>query len=218
MAKQIIAQLKEGKVVRGWLGVMIQKITPDLQTKLNLKDANGALVADVTSGGPAEKAGIKRGDVIVSFNGKNIHEMKELPYIVASTPIGATVPVVAIRTGQSRVFEVEIGELKEEEKGFEDSSAKQRFGMKVEKITPQLTKELGLSETTGILITQVDNNSPAAEAGLKPGDIILEIDQAPARNLDDFLEKTKNYHKGDTILFLIKRGNSTLYLTLKVDE
>jgi serine protease Do len=80
-----------------------------------------------------------------------------------------------------------------------------------------LTKELGLSETTGILITQVDNNSPAAEAGLKPGDIILEIDQAPARNLDDFLEKTKNYHEGDTILFLIKRGNSTLYLTLNID-
>ena len=216
MAKQIIAQLKEGKVVRGWLGVMIQKITPDLQTKLNLKDANGALVADVTSGGPAEKAGIKRGDVIVSFNGKNIHEMKELPYIVASTPIGATVPVVAIRKGQSRVFEVEIGELKEEEKDFEQSSAKQRFGMKVEKVTPQLAKEFGLSETTGILIVQVDNNSPAAEAGLKPGDIILEIDQAPARNLDDFLEKTKNYHEGDTILFLIKRGNSTLYLTLKI--
>ena len=217
MAKQIIAQLKEGKVVRGWLGVMIQKITPDLKTKLNLKDANGALVADVTPGGPAEKAGIKRGDVIVSFDGKKINEMKDLPYIVASTPIGATVPVVVIRKAQSRVFEAEIGELKEEEKRFEETSAKQRFGMKVEKVTPQLAKEFGLSETTGILIVQVDNNSPAAEAGLKPGDIILEIDQAPAKNLADFLERTKNYKKGDTILFLINRGNSTLYLTLKID-
>ena len=142
--------------------------------------------------------------------------MKELPYIVASTPIGATVPVVVIRKGQSRVFEAEIGELKEEEKRFEESSAKQRFGMKVEKVTPQLAKEFGLSETTGILIVQVDNNSPAAEAGLKPGDIILEIDQAPAKTLADFLERTKSYKKGDTILFLIKRGKSTLYLTLKI--
>ena len=218
MAKQIIAQLKEGKVVRGWLGVMIQKITPDLQMKLNLKDANGALVADVTSGGPAEKAGIKRGDVIVSFNGKKIKEMKELPYIVASTPIGATVPVVVIRKGEEQVFEAEIGELKEEEKGFEKSSSKQRFGMKVEEVTPQLAKEFGLSETTGILIVQIDSNSPAAEAGLKPGDIILEIDQIPAKTLADFLERTKRYKKGDTILFLIKRGNSTLYLTLNIDE
>ncbi len=219
MAKQIIAQLKEGKVVRGWLGVMIQKITPDLKAKLNLKNANGALVADVTPGGPAEKAGIKRGDVIVSFNGKKINEMKELPYIVASTPIGATVPVVVIRKGQEQVFKAGVGELKdEEEKGFEKSSAKQQFGMKVEEVTPQLAKEFGLSETTGILIAQVDNNSPAAEAGLKPGDIILEVDQALAKTPADFLEKTKGYKKGDTILFLIKRGNSTLYLTLNIDE
>ena len=217
MAKQIIAQLKEGKVVRGWLGVMIQKITPDLKAKLNLKDANGALVADIISKGPAEKAGIKRGDVIVSFDGKKINEMKELPYIVASTPIGATVLVVVIRKGREKGFEVEIGELKEEEKGFEESSAKKQFGLKVEMVTLELAKEFGLSETTGILIVQVDSNSPAAEAGLRPGDIIIEIDQAPAKNLADFLEKTKRYKKGDTILFLIKRGNSTLYLTLKVD-
>jgi len=218
MAKKILSQLKEGKVVRGWLGVMIQKITPELKTKLNLKDSNGALVADVTSGGPAEKAGIKRGDVIISFDGKKINEMKELPYIVASTPVGATVPVVVIRNGKEQVFKAEIGELKEEEKGFEEGIAKQRFGMKVEYVTPQLAKEFGLSETTGILITQVDNNSPAAEAGLRPGDIILEIDQAPAGNLTDFLGRTERYKKGDTILFLIRRGNSTLYLTLKVDE
>ena len=90
--------------------------------------------------------------------------------------------------------------------------------MKVEEVTPQLAKEFGLSETTGILIVQIDSNSPAAEAGLKPGDIILEIDQTPAKTLADFLERTKRYKKGDTILFLIKRGNSTLYLTLNIDE
>ena len=217
MAKQILSQLKQGKVIRGWLGVMIQKITPDLKNKLALKDVKGALVADVTSGGPAEKAGIQRGDVIVSFDHKKIDEMKELPYIVASTPIGKTVPVVVIRKGHDQTLEVKIGELKEEKEGVEESakSVKQRFGMKVEKITPQLAKNFGLSETTGVLIVQVDGNSPAAEAGLRPGDIILEIDQDPVKGPEDFLDRTKSYKKGDTILFLIKRGDATLYLTLK---
>ncbi|MFH1081925.1 MAG: DegQ family serine endoprotease [Pseudomonadota bacterium] len=220
MAKQILGQLKKGKVVRGWLGVMIQKITPDLKSKLNLKDVKGALVADVTSGGPAEKAEIKRGDVIVSFDGKKIDEMKDLPYMVASTPIGKIVPVVVIRKGREQAFDVKIGELEEEKKGPEgaESGTKQRFGMKVEEITPLLAKEFGLSETTGLLIVQVDGNSPAAEAGLRPGDVILEIDQTPVKNPSDFIEKTKRYKKDDTVLFLIRRGNATLYLTLKIDD
>jgi serine protease Do len=88
MAKNLLPQLKEGKVTRGWLGVMIQKITPDLKEKLNLKDDRGALVADVVSVGPADKAGIKRGDVIVGFNGKEIKESSQLPYLVRSTPVG----------------------------------------------------------------------------------------------------------------------------------
>ncbi|MBW1779776.1 MAG: DegQ family serine endoprotease [Deltaproteobacteria bacterium] len=219
MAKQILAQLKEGKVVRGWLGVMIQKITPELKNKLDLKNLKGALVADVTSGGPAEKAGIHRGDVIVSFDRKKIDEMKDLPYIVASTPIGNTVPVAVIRKGHERVFEVTIGELKEDKKRIEETetTAKQRFGMRVEKLTAQLAKDLGLSETEGLVIVQVDGGSPAAEAGLRPGDIILELDQSPVEDPADFLEKIKRYQEGDTILFLIKRGDSTLYVTLKVD-
>ncbi|HDZ91517.1 MAG: DegQ family serine endoprotease [Deltaproteobacteria bacterium] len=217
MAKQILAQLKAGKVIRGWLGVMIQKITPELKAKLNLRDTKGALVADVTPGGPAEKAGIKRGDVIVSFNGTQIDEMKDLPYMVASTPVGATVPVEVVRKGRNLVFKAKIGELKEDEKGPQESSGTgQRFGMKVDEITPQLAKEFGLSQTTGLVIVEVDRNSPAGEAGLRPGDVVLEIDQAPVRDLADFLGKTGRYKRGDTVLFLIRRGNSTLYLTLTV--
>jgi len=123
MAKEILDQLKKGKVVRGWLGVMIQKITPELKDKLGLENEKGALVADVSSGGPAEKAGIQRGDVVVSFDGKKIDEMKDLPYIVASTPIGKTVPVKVIRKGQEEVFEVKIGELEEEKKDLEEAKA-----------------------------------------------------------------------------------------------
>ncbi len=220
MAKEILAQLKTGKVVRGWLGVMIQKITPELKEKLGLKDEKGALVADVTAGGPAERAGIERGDVIVSFDRKEIDQMKDLPYIVASTPIGKTVPVEVVRNGKEKILKVEVGELKEEKEILEQesSSAEQRFGMKTENLTPQFAKELGLSDSEGLVVTEVDSGSPAAEAGLRPGDIILELDQQPVRKLGDFLEKIQRYEKGDTLLLLIKRKNSTLYATLKVHD
>jgi len=184
--------------------------------KFNLKDEKGALVADVTAGGPAEKAGIKRGDVIISFNGKQIHEMNDLPFIVGSTPVGAKVDVDVIRNGQKKTFNVKLGELKDEKEPPEVAKAKPELGMTVEEITPQLAESLGLSQTTGLVVIKVERNSTAEEAGLKQGDIILEIDQVPAKELEQFLKKIREYKEGDTILFLIKRGSKTLYLTLKV--
>jgi serine protease Do len=114
LAKDLLPQLKKGKVVRGWLGVVIQVITPDLKEKLGLKTEKGALVADVSEGGPADKAGIKRGDVIVSFDGKAIEEMQDLPYIVASTPVGKEVSIRILRDGKEMDLRVKVGEMKEE--------------------------------------------------------------------------------------------------------
>jgi serine protease Do len=216
MAKELLPQLKKGKVIRGWLGVMIQKVTPELKDKFKLKDEKGALVADVTAGGPAEKAGIKRGDVILSFDGKQIHEMNDLPFIVGATTIGKTVIVDVIRNGRKKPFKVKIGELKEEKESQEVAKAKPPLGMTVEEITPQLAGSLGLSQTSGLVVVQVERNSPAEEAGLKQGDIILEVDQVPAKDLEQFLKKIREYKEGNTVLFLIKRGSKTLYLTLKV--
>ena len=218
MAKDLLPQLKQGKVVRGWLGVMIQKITPELKEKLNLKEARGALVADVTSNGPADKAGIERGDVIISFDGKEIAEMKELPYLVASTPVGRVVKVEVIRKGRKEHFEVKIGELKEEQVEEKPTEAESDLGMIVDEITPDLARELDLFEEHGLVVVQVDNNSPAGEAGIRRGDIILEIDQKPIKDIDEYIKKIRKYRKGDTILFLVKRREATLYLTLKVWE
>ena len=218
MAKDLLPQLKKGKVVRGWLGVMIQKITSDLQEKLNLKGKKGALVADVTKDGPADKAGIQRGDVIVSFDGKEIKEMKDLPYIVASTPVGKKVLVEIIRKGKRKSIDVKIGELEEDKVTEEPGEPKLELGMVVKEITPELAKNFGISETSGLIVVQVENNTPAAEAGLRPGDIIIEIDQVAAENLEQFEQKIKDYKEGDTILFLVKRRGTTVYLTLKVWE
>jgi serine protease Do len=218
MAKDLLPQLKKGKVVRGWLGVMIQKITPELKQKLDLKDEKGALVADVTPGGPAEKAGIQRGDVIVTFNGKEIKEMSELPYVVASTPVGKNVAVEVLRKGQKKNLEVKIAELKDEKEAPVVTEAKPRLGMTVEDLTPELAKNFGLSEAKGVVVVQVEDGSSSAEAGLRAGDVILEIDQSPVKDVKDFGRKIESYKAEDTVLILAKRRGATVFLTLKVRE
>jgi serine protease Do len=216
MAKVLLPQLKKGKVVRGWLGVMIQKITPELKEKLNLKDEEGALVADVSSAGPAEKAGIRRGDVIISFDGKKIREMNELPFIVAATPVGKTVTVEGMRKGEKKSFEVKIGKLEGEREVQAGIEEERNLGMTLNELTPELARQFGLSEERGLVVGQVEPNSPAGEAGITRGDIILEIDQAPVADMDEYRKRIRRYRKGDTMLLLVKRRGVTLYLTLKI--
>jgi serine protease Do len=218
MAKDLLPQLKKGKVTRGWLGVVVQKITPELKEKLKLKDERGALVADVTASAPADKGGVKRGDVIVSFDGKEIKDTGDLPYAVASTPVGKTVTVEVIRKGQKKSLQVRIGELKEQREDQEPPEVRPSLGMGVEEITPEMAKNYGISESSGLVVVQVDQGSPASAAGITPGDIILEMDQEPVKDLDSFEKKSAEYKKGDTVLLLIKRRTATLYMTLKVSE
>ena len=218
IAKSLLPQLKQGKVTRGWLGVMIQKITPDLREKLNLKDERGALVADVVPGGPADKAGIKRGDVILGFNGKEIRESSQLPYLVGSTPVGQVTTVDVIRKGEKQSFEVKIAELKEENVSQAVSKERPVLGMTVQEITPEIAQKLGLKEKSGVVILRIKDYSPAAEAGLRPGDVILEMDNMAIPNIDTFNKKIQEYKKGSAVLLLVKRQDSTLFLTLKVSE
>ena len=216
MVKDLLPQLRKGRVVRGWIGVTIQKITPELKAKLNLLDEKGALVSDVDSNGPADESGIKRTDVIVSFDDKPIKESRELAYIVASTPVGKTVPVDVIRNGEKMRTEVRVGELKIEEEYQQIPKARPIFGMTLQEITPEIVQQYDLEQTSGLIIVNVESNSPAAEADLRSGDIILEVDQMPVINITAFNRKLQQYKKGDTILFLIDREGSTLFLTLKI--
>jgi serine protease Do len=217
MAKDLLPQLKEGKVIRGWLGVMIQEVTPELKEKLGLEQEKGALVADVTPNGPADKAGLQRGDVIVSFDGEEIEEMNELPFRVASTPVGKMVKVEVIRKEERKSFDVKVGKLEGEEGKPAVSEAK-NLGMNVQEITPDLAARMGLSETEGLVVVHVETHSSAAEAGIRTGDIILEIDQEPVEDIGEFSRRTQDYKPGETILFLVKRGEQTIFLTLKVRE
>jgi serine protease Do len=220
MAKDLLPQLKKGKVIRGWLGVMIQTITPELKESFGLEEEKGALVSEVTPGGPAEEAGIKEGDVIVTFDGKEIQEMNDLPMIVASTPVGKRVTVEVIREGKRKRFKVKIAELDEEiEEGETQGEEKRDLGMTVDEITPSLARQLGLSDERGVVVVRVETNSPAEEAGIARGDVIRAINREPVNDVETYKEKIRQHKEGDVILFHIKkRGGPTLFVPLKVEE
>jgi serine protease Do len=217
MAKQLLPQLRQGKVKRSWIGVMIQSITPELKDKLVLGTDEGALVSDVISGGPAEKAGIKRGDVIQQFDGKAIRSSRDLPFVVASTPIGKTVGVEIMRENQPMKLQIKTEELKDETEAAPAGEARPYLGMEVREINPELAKNYGLARTSGIIVVEVESGSPAAEAGLSPGDIIIEVDRKPVSNLETFKRLLAEFKEGDTILFLIDRGGMTIFVTLDVN-
>lgn len=218
MAKELLPQLKEGKVKRGWMGVRIQPITAELMSKFGLKSENGALVADVTENSPADKADIQRGDVILSFDGKQIKDMQDLPFIVATTPIGKEVKVTISREGQEKVLDLTVGEMEEETESQTQSQEPQgpELGLVVRDITPEMARHYGLSRDSGVIIVQVESNSPAADAGLKQGDIILELDRQPVSDLENFREQVAQFGPGETVLFLIQREGNPLFVAVKI--
>jgi serine protease Do len=217
LAKEIVPQLKEkGHVTRGWLGVMIQKVTPDIAESLGLAEAKGALVADVVKDGPAEAAGIKQGDVIIEYDGKPVTDSAELPLLVARTPVGKTVKVKVLRGKETQTFNVKVQELKEEETAQAGSGTTEDLGLTVQTLTSDLAENLGLDRNLkGVVVTQVDPGGPAAEAGLRRGDVILEVNRQPVKDVDAYRKAIKAVGKGKSVLFLVRRGDNTIFLAVK---
>jgi len=217
VAKSILTDLREkGKVTRGWLGVMIQKVTPELAKSFSLKDNKGALVGDVIPNGPASKAGIKRGDVVVEFNGHDVSDMEELPKIVANTTPDSNVDVEVIRGGKSLTLNVHIEVLKDGEEKVAQAQVADPLGMQAQDITPELAQSLGLDAEEGVLVSDVTAGQPAADAGIRRGDVISEIDRKPIANTADYNRAIGNIKAGPTVLFLIRRGGTTIYIAVKV--
>jgi serine protease Do len=217
LAKSLLPQLKsKGKVVRGWLGVVIQKVTPELAKNFNLKESEGALVSDVMEDSPASKADIRRGDVIVSFDGRAIKEMEQLPKLVAGTEIGKKVKLGLIRDGKSLEVDVTVGELKEEKReARETPETEKTYGLVVQNITPEIARHLNLKDRRGVIVTDIQPGSPAESADLRAGDIIVEINKKPVRNVADFKELMKKGSLKDGIVVLVKRENVTFYGVMK---
>jgi len=222
LAKSVLEQLKEkGKVTRGWLGVYIQRLTPEAAENLGLSGRRGALVSDVTSGGPADKAGIRSGDVIVAFNGKEIRDEHDLPQTVALTKPGKTVDVRLIRGGKETTVAVTIAEMEGEpgKPAGEHELSSKTLGLTVQDITPEIAQQFEIENTKGVVVTGVADGSPAEDAGFNEGDIIRALlrqdKRIPVTNAAEFASLVKKFQSDKTILFQVERGEGRILLTVK---
>ena len=216
IAKGILKDLRErGTVTRGWLGVMIQKITPDLAKSFGLSQSEGALVGDVIPDGPAAKGGVKRGDVIVMFDGQQVKDMEDLPKIVAATRPNSVVDVEVIRDGSRMTLSVSI-ELLEDSQETVVAKA-DPLGLQVQDITEELAQSLKLESVEGVLVSDVTAGNAAAEAGIRRGDVISEMNRSIVKDMRDYQNLMASVQKGSSVLFLVKRGGSTIYIAVKVE-
>ena len=216
MAKQILPQLRaDGHVTRGWLGVVIQGVTPELASEFGLEKEGGALISRVLPDGPAAKSKLRAGDVIVEFNTEPIEEWNELPRVVAGTSVDAKVPLVVMRDGQRKTLEVQVGEMDEPEvmAKAESPAGPAIFGLRAQDLTPELAQQLGVEEGVGVVIAEVEPGSPASEAGLRRGDVIVELDRKPVSDVEDLTDRLGS--SDESVLMLISRGQSTLFVPMK---
>jgi serine protease Do len=219
VAKELLVSLREkGRVVRGWLGVQVQRITPDLAKSFGLERERGALVADVMPDTPAAKAGIERGDIIIEFNGHKIEEMNDLPRVVASTPPNTDVPVRLLRKGQEKTVQVRVAEMKEERVAEGGGTLEENLGMAVQELTPEIARSLGMSESKGVVVTNVEDGSPADEAGVQRGDVVLEVNQKKIQTVQDYRAAIGRVGGSDSLLLLVRRGNNVLYVAMKMGK
>ncbi|HEY2028395.1 MAG TPA: Do family serine endopeptidase [Myxococcales bacterium] len=226
VVKQILPQLKEkGRVVRGFLGVQPQAVTSDMVQQLGLKSTRGALLADVVKDGPAEKAGLKPGDVVVGLNGKPVTDNNQLTRDVGVVPPGNTVHLDIVRDGRQRTIDVKLAPRPDETEavasnthdGNGDSEKGDALGLTVKDLNPQLARRAQVDPSTkGAVITDVASDSPASEAGLEPGDVVLEVNRQPIGSVADYRKLSRSLRKGDTALLRVRHGQQSAYVPLTV--
>jgi len=236
MAKNIVAQIKSfGHPRRGWLGVRIQQVTPELAESVGLKEAAGAMVAGVTEGGPAEKAKLRGGDIILKFDGQDVKDMHALPRIVAETDVGKTVPVVVWRDGKTVTIDAVLDEKPSEEKlaaaesksgggggaAAPSSQSLTGLGLKIAPLSPEMRARFEISaDQKGVVITDVDQDGVAADRGLKPGDVIVEVQQSEVTSPDDVKKKIEGQRSQDrkSVLMLIQGRDGMRYVPLPLSK
>jgi len=234
-AKKVVADLqKYGKTRRAWLGVHIQAVNEAIAESLGLKEHTGAIVADVTPNAPAAKAGVKAGDIILKFDGKDVNESHRLPRMVSETPINKEVELEVLRDGKKATLKVVVAEMPDD-KEMEQASAGEKgpskkdssggnvagLGFAVTPVTPSLREKFDLpADAKGLVVTEVKNSSAAAERGLRPGDVIVEAAQEPVKSVADLTAKIEAARKAGrkSVLLLVMSEGAQRFLPLKVDD
>ena len=218
MAKSIMADLKtKGKVTRGWMGISVQDISDDIAKNLNHKNKSGALVSDVFKGDPADKAGIKVGDIITEINGKPIKDTHELLLTIATLQVGQKMNVKAIRDGREMTFQVTVAERKDNVAVAAEKSGKgQQFGIAAQDITAEMARQLGIARN-GVIVTEVQGGSPADEVGIQPQDIIVQVNRIKISSMKDFNREITKAAEKKSVTLLIKRGRSSFFVALRTE-
>ncbi len=222
MARNVMDQIvKQGKVIRGFMGVNIQDLTPAIRSAFKLSEDRGALISGVEKGGPADKAGLQRGDVVLSVNGQPVQDSRDLRFRIASLRPGSAAHLQVLRDGQRRDINVNLGERPEAEEETqaspkESESSSSVVGIQVQDLTPDIREQLQLpSGTQGAVVAGVQPGSPASEAGLTEGDVIQEVNRKPVHNVQELRQALSSAGKNQPILLLINRGGSTTYVAIE---
>jgi len=215
MARRVMPELlRSGRVTRGWLGIRIQPLTEELAPSFGVPEGEGVLVADVMPGSPAEAGGLRAGDVIVEVEGQKTPEVPTLQRIVADLRPGVRARVVVVREGQRQALEVTIGEMPAEETVAEAAGA-ERWGLAVQPVTPELARQFNLPRAEGVLVASVEEDSPAARAGIRPGDAILQVNRRPVTDVGTFDEALRR--AGPDVLLFVRREGRTMFLVMKAE-
>ena len=216
MAKKLVPELEEhGHVTRGWLGVSIQSITPAMAESLGVDGTKGALVASVAPRGPAAKAGIQAGDVVLRYDGKELGPRTSLPSLVAATPIGTTVPLDIVRDGQSKTIDVTIAKLAEANEASVTPEHRGRLGLTLRDLSPEERVARELDENEGVLVAEVAPGSPAAEAGLQPGNVVLRVNREPVASVEALKAEVEKTPDEKPLLLLVHpREGGDRFVTL----
>jgi serine protease Do len=219
LVKPVVTQLADsGHVVRGWLGVSIQPLTPELAKSFGLSDTNGALVGSIADDSPASRVGLRRGDVITRYDGRPIVRWSHLPRAVAETPVGREVPIEVLRDGKRMTLTVKVAKLEERDRQAAATAepAAAKLGIAARSLTPELARSLNVPDGRGVLVDRVEDGSRAQTAGLAPGDVILEVDQHPVASVDALRAAVDKHPAGKPLLVLVHREGQSLYLTVAV--
>ena len=209
LAKGLLPQLKKGHVVYGYLGVMIQDITPELAKSFGLKEAKGVLISDVLKDSPAQKGGVMKGDVVLEYDGKRVEERSQFVKLVGNTPVGKKVPLVVLRNKEQKTLWVTIGEVAEKK----IAQGRPRRGRRSQipgasrsrKSARAMAEKVGLPDDTGVMITEVEPGSPAQQKGLQAGDVIIEVEHNPIKDLAEFRKQIEPYKKKKTLLLTVRQ-------------
>lgn len=217
MVKQVVDELiQKGKVTRGWLGVYIQNITPEIAKNFKFEGKKGVLVADIMKDSPAKKAKIEIGDIIISVNGAEVSDINQLRRYVAALKPGTSAKVKIFRAGKELELDVMIAELPAQAQVTEEKMEEvDTIGMRVGDITEENAYKFRINDTTGVIVLEIQEQSPAYEAGMMVGDIIKEIENIPVENVDKYNEVLKQYEKKETLLLLVKRGGIHKFVVIK---